>query len=84
MQTESKTNCTHNADSGQHHDGFYVSFDEGHSFFFFGGANVMLSVIPFYHPTRLSTLLADKDIAVFFLAILLVVFITTAAICHLR
>ncbi len=83
MQTESQTNCTHNADSGQHHDGFDVLFDEGHSFFF-GGANVILSVIPFHHPTRLSTILADSYIAVFFLAILFVVFTTTATICHLR
>lgn len=82
MQTESKTNSTHNADSGQHYDGFDVLFDEGHSFVF-GGANVMLSVIPFHHPTRLFTLIADKDIAVFFLAILFVVFITTATISHL-
>ncbi len=42
MQTESQTNCTHNADSGQHHDGFDVSFDDGHSFVF-GGANVLSS-----------------------------------------
>jgi hypothetical protein len=82
MQTESQTNCTHNADSGQHQDSFDVSFDEGHSFVF-GGANVMLSVIPFNHPTRFSTLLADSYIAVFFLAILLVVLTTTAAVSHL-
>jgi hypothetical protein len=82
MQTESQTNSTHNADSGQHHDGFDVSFDEGHSLFF-GGANVMLSVIPFNHPTRFFTLIADSYIAVFFLTILLVVLTTTAAVCHL-
>jgi hypothetical protein len=82
MQTESQTNCTHNADSGQHYDCFDVLFDEGHSFVF-GGANVILSVIPFNHPTRLSTLLAYGYIAVFFLTILLVVFTATAAICHL-
>jgi len=82
MQTESQTNSTHNADSGQHHDGFDVSFDDGHSFVF-GGANVMLSVIPFNHPTRFFTLIADSDIAVFFLTILLVVFTTTTTICHL-
>jgi hypothetical protein len=82
MQAESQTNCTHNADSGQNYDRFDVSFDEGHSFVF-GGANVILSVIPFNHPTRLSTLLADSYVAVFFLAILLVVLNTTAAVCHL-
>jgi len=82
MQTESQTNCTHNADSGQHQDGFDVSFDEGHSFVF-GGANVLVSVIPFHHPTRLSTLIADGYIAVLFLAILLVVLTAAAAVCHL-
>tara|TARA_R100000734_G_C3213756_1_gene27901 strand:- start:97 stop:348 length:252 start_codon:yes stop_codon:yes gene_type:complete len=81
MQTESKTNSTHNADSGQYHDDFDVLFDEGHSFVF-GGANVMLSVIPFHHPTRFFTLIADSYMAVFFLAILLVVFTTTAAVSH--
>ena len=80
MQTES--NCTHNADSGQHYDSFDVSFDEGHSFVF-GGANVLLSVIPFHHPTRFFTLIAYGYIAVFFLTILLVVLTTTAAVCHL-
>ena len=49
---------------------------------FFGGANVILSVIPFNHPTRFFTLIADNNIAVFFLAILLVVFTTTAAVSH--
>ena len=82
MQTESQTNCTHNADSGQHHDGFDVLFDEGHSLFF-GGANVMLSVIPFNHPTRFSTILADSYVAIFFLAKLLVVLTATAAVSHL-
>jgi hypothetical protein len=82
MQTESQTNCTHNADSGQHYNSFDVSFDEGHSFVF-GGANVMLSVIPFNHPTRLFALLAYGYIAIFFLAILLVVLTTATAICHL-
>ena len=43
MQTENQTNSTHNADSGQHQDGFDVSFDEGHSFVF-GGANVLLNL----------------------------------------
>ena len=43
MQTESQTNCTHNADSGQHQDGFDVLFDEGH-IFVFGGANVLLNL----------------------------------------
>ena len=51
---------------------------------FFGGANVILSVIPFNHPTRFFTLIAYGYMAIFFLAILLVVFITTTAICHLR
>jgi len=83
MQTESQTNSTHNADSGQHHDGFDVSFDEGHGFVF-GGANLIVSVIPFHHPTRFFTLIADGDIAVFLFAILLVVFTTTAAVSHFR
>lgn len=82
MQTESQTNSTHNADSGQDHDGFDVSFDEGHGFVF-GGANVILSVIPFNHPTRFFTLIAYGYIAVLYLAILLVVLTTTAAVSHL-
>jgi hypothetical protein len=83
MQTQSQTNSTHNADGGDHQDGFDVSFDEGHSFVF-GGANVILSVIPFHHPTRISTLLADSHLAVFFLTILFVVLTATAAVSHLR
>jgi hypothetical protein len=49
---------------------------------FFGGANVMLSVIPFNHPTRLSTILAYGYIAVFLPTVLLVVLTATAAVCH--
>jgi hypothetical protein len=51
---------------------------------FFGGANLILSVIPFHHPTRFFTLIAYGYIAVFFLTILLVVFTATAAVSHLR
>lgn len=43
MQTESQTNSTNNADSGNYHDCFDVSFDEGHGFVF-GGANVLLNI----------------------------------------
>ena len=49
---------------------------------FFGGANVILSIIPFNHPTRFFTLIAYGYIAIFFLTILLVVFTTTATVCY--